>query len=70
MGRMAASFAAVWREWLDGLRLVTTGRVILTLFLVGAVTGLGEGVMAALFPPFVKVALDGGALELGWLMSS
>lgn len=69
-GRMAASFAAIWREWLDGIRLVTKGRVILILFLVGAVTGLGEGVMAALFPPFVKVALDGGALELGWLMSS
>ncbi|MBA3425077.1 MAG: MFS transporter [Rubrobacter sp.] len=26
--------------------------------------------MSALFPPFVRVALDGGALELGWLMSS
>lgn len=66
----AASFAAVWHEWLEGLRLVTGGRVILTLFLVGAVTGLGEGTFVALFPPFVRVALDGGALELGWLMSS
>jgi len=27
---------------LDGLRRVATGRVILTVFLVGAVTGLGE----------------------------
>ncbi len=65
-----ASLAAVWREWLEGLKLVTRGRVILTLFVVGAVTGLGEGVFAALFPPFVRVALDGGALELGWLMSA
>ena len=69
-GGAAAAFLSVWREWAEGLRLVTRGRVMLTLFLVGAVTGLGEGVFAALFPPFVRVALDGGALELGWLMSA
>ena len=69
-GGAAAAFLAVWREWAEGLRLVTKGRVMLTLFLVGAVTGLGEGVFAALFPAFVRVALDGGALELGWLMSA
>ncbi len=66
----AASFAAVWNEWLEGLRLVTTGRVILTVFFVIAVMGLGEGVLAALFAPFVSEALGGGALELGWFMSS
>ena len=69
-GPVGAALAAVWREWLEGLKLVTRGRVILTLFVVGAVTGLGEGVFAALLPPFVRVALDGGALELGWLMSA
>ena len=69
-GGVAAAFAGVWREWTEGLRLVGTGRVLLTVFLVGAVTGLGEGVFLALFPPFVRVALEGGALELGWLMSA
>ncbi|QIN82833.1 MFS transporter [Rubrobacter tropicus] len=69
-GGVAAPFLAVWREWAEGLRLMATGRVVLTVLLVGAVTGLGEGVFAALFPPFVGVALGGGALELGWLMSA
>jgi Transmembrane secretion effector len=69
-GGVAAAFSGVWREWAEGLRLVGTGRVILTVFVVGAVTGLGEGVFLALFPPFVRVALGGGALELGWLMSA
>ena len=69
-GGVAAAFAGVWSEWAEGLRLMITGRVILTVLLVGAITGLGEGVFAALFPPFVRVALDGGALELGWLMSA
>ena len=69
-GGAAASFLGVWREWVEGLRLVGMSRGILTVFVVGAVTGLGEGVFLALFPPFVRVALDGGALELGWLMSA
>jgi MFS family permease len=69
-GGAAAAFSGVWREWAEGLRLVGTGRVLLTVFGVGAVTGLGEGVFLALFPPFVRVALGGGALELGWLMSA
>lgn len=69
-GGVAAAFSGVWREWAEGLLLVGTGRVILTVFVVGAVTGLGEGVFLALFPPFVRVALEGGALELGWLMSA
>jgi MFS family permease len=69
-GGAAAAFSGVWREWAEGLRLVGTGRVLLTVFVVGAVTGLGEGVFLALFPPFVRVALGGGALELGWLMSA
>ena len=69
-GGVAAAFSGVWREWAEGLRLVGTGRVLLAVFLVGAVTGLGEGVFFALFPPFVRVALEGGALELGWLMSA
>jgi len=69
-GGAVVSFLAVWREWAEGLRLVRTRRVLLTVFMVGAVTGLDEGVFLALFPPFVRVALDGGALELGWLMSA
>jgi MFS family permease len=69
-GGAAAAFSGVWREWAEGLRLVGTGRVLLTVFVVGAVTGLGEGVFLVLFPPFVRVALGGGALELGWLMSA
>jgi MFS family permease len=69
-GGAVASFVAVWREWAEGLRLVGAGRVILTVFFVGAITGLGEGVFSALFAPFVRVALGGGALELGSLMSA
>jgi MFS family permease len=52
------------------MRLVQGDRVILTIFVFLAVTGLGEGVIVTLLPAFVKEVLRGGALELGWLMSA
>jgi MFS family permease len=50
--------------------LAARGRTILTAFLVVAVTGLGQGVVWALFPPFVREVLGGGTAELGWLLSA
>ena len=61
---------AVWREWLAGLQIVRRERVVSVLFLYIAVTSVGEGVMSALFIPFVVDVLRGNALEVGWLMSA
>src|SRR5438128_2614566 len=33
---MTATLAGIWREWLDGLRLVIHERILLTLFVAGA----------------------------------
>src|SRR5436309_600162 len=44
--RSAASpWAAVWREWLDGLRLVRRDRLIAALFAIMATVMIGEGIM-------------------------
>jgi Na+/melibiose symporter-like transporter len=64
------AWVAVWREWLAGLRLVRRERPILIVFVMLAITSLGEGIMGVLFVVFVKRVLGGGALELGWLMSA
>ncbi|MDQ3657218.1 MAG: MFS transporter [Chloroflexota bacterium] len=61
---------ALWTEWLDGLRLIRANRVLGVVFGVLALTSLGEGVMGAIFWVWVDEALDGGALEAGWLMSA
>src|SRR5262245_872585 len=64
------AWVAVWREWLAGLRLVRHERPILVIFVMLAITSLGEGIMGVLFVVFVKRLLGGGALELGWFMSA
>jgi MFS family permease len=63
-------FSAIWNEWLAGLQLVRSERVLTVLFTIAAITALGEGVLSVLFIPFVTDVLRGEALELGWLMSA
>jgi MFS family permease len=64
------AWVAVWREWLAGLRLVRHERPILVIFVMLAITSLGEGIMGVLFVVFVNRVLGGGALEIGWFMSA
>jgi MFS family permease len=64
------SVTAVWQEWLAGLRLMRHKRVVKILFLVAAITSIGEGIISVLFVPFVTRILQGEALQLGWLMSA
>lgn len=67
---VVAGLGSVWREWLAGLRLVKRSRLVSILFAYIAVTSLGEGVMAALFIPFVADVLREGSLAVGWLLSA
>ncbi|HYO29065.1 MAG TPA: MFS transporter [Thermomicrobiales bacterium] len=62
--------AAVWGEWLAGLRLVRDNAVLRVVFGVFAVASLGEGVMQTAFWIYVDQALGGGAREAGWLLSA
>jgi MFS family permease len=69
-GQPAISWRAIWREWLDGLRLIRRERALGVLFSVQAITSLGEGVIGVLFIVFVSRVLHGGAAQVGWLMSA
>lgn len=66
----AETWVSVWREWLEGLRLVPSGRVILVLFIFTAITGVGESVMSSLFVPFVTTVLGGGGLDFGYILAA
>ena len=46
---VAETWAAVWREWLAGLRLIRDNQVLRVVFGVFAITSLGEGVMQTAF---------------------
>ncbi len=64
------SLAAVWQEWLAGLRLIRRERVLTIVFALMAITSVGEGVMGGVFFAFVADVLGGGAAEIGWLMGA
>lgn len=60
----------VWAELVTGVSLIRRDRTLTALFALTALMSFGEGVMAALFVPFVARVVGGSALELGWLMSA
>jgi MFS family permease len=59
---------AVWKEWLDGLRLVKQERLIASLFVVMGVAFLGDSMFSVLIVPLVKNIMGGSALQLSWVM--
>jgi MFS family permease len=66
----AGRLRAFWREWLDGLSLVARSRTIRVLFVLAALSALGEGMMSVIFVVWVNRVIGGTALELGWFMTA
>ncbi len=66
---MLVTLAGVWREWLDGLRLVIQERILLTLFVAGAIIMLSQGIINVLIVVFVKAILHGDASTFGLLIT-
>ncbi len=67
---LANPWIRAWREWLAGLRLIKQERNVYGVFILLAITSLGEGVFGVLFVVFVNKILHGGALQIGWLMGA
>jgi len=63
------AWVAVWREWLEGLRLVRTASALVTLFAVTGLAMLGQGFLTALNVVFVKTVLHGDARVFGWMVT-
>lgn len=57
----------VWRELIEGLRLVGRKRLILALFLFMGVAMLSEGLFEVMVIPYITDVLRGGSEELGLL---
>jgi hypothetical protein len=66
----ARGVAAVWGEWIAGLRIVRRDRLLAGVFVMGGIAMINEGVLVSLLVPFVKDVLGGSAAQLGWLMSA
>lgn len=67
---VVSSWVGVWREWLEGLRLVRGDRPIAALFVVLTVTSFGGAIIDPLYAPFVHSVLHGGAVALGWFSTA
>lgn len=66
---MLVTLAGVWREWLEGLRLVIHERILLALFVAGAIIMLSQGIINVLIVVFVKAILHGDASTFGLLIT-
>jgi hypothetical protein len=66
----ATASRAVWREWLEGLRLVWRSSNLSVLIGLFALSSVGEGVFGTMFVIWVKQVLHGSALQYGWFMSA
>jgi MFS family permease len=66
----AGAVKRVWREWVDGLRVIRHERTLAVLLAVYAITSLGEGVFGVLYPVFVYKVLHGIAPQIGELMTA
>ena len=59
----------IWREWIEGLRLVRGTRVVAAVFIVTSISMIGEGFGRIVFIPFVSEVLHQGPIALGWVLT-
>jgi MFS family permease len=63
----AGHLGAFRRELAEGLRLAARNRTVVKVLALSSVAMSVEGMLGVLFVAFVRDALRGGALQLGWL---
>lgn len=66
----AMSVRRIWQEWLAGLHIVRENHTLTTIFIVMAITSVGEGMFSVLLTPFATGILKTDAVGIGTLMSA
>jgi predicted MFS family arabinose efflux permease len=69
-GEAPSPLAAIWRDLVDGLRLVARERWLAGLFLAMGALMIGQGVTNALLVPFINQVLRGDAQVFGWIVTA
>jgi MFS family permease len=59
----------LWGDWVNGLRVAASQRVLRVIFAFVLVTSVGEGIMGTLFAPFVRDVLHGSGEAYGLIVS-
>lgn len=68
--KLREKFVDVWRELVEGLRLVARSRVLTATFIVAGVALLGDAILSAILVVFVKDDMGLTAVEFGWMMTA
>lgn len=66
---VAGGWRGLWHEWLAGIEIIPRSRILIALFAVSVIIAIGNVGFTTLLAPFVAEALDGGAQEVGWLLT-
>ncbi|HEX6709787.1 MAG TPA: MFS transporter [Rubrobacter sp.] len=66
---LPGGFISVWREWIEGLKLVSGGRRVAVLFIILGTAMLADSVLSALIAPFVGGVLGAPASLFGLLLT-
>jgi MFS family permease len=67
---LPALLAGIWRDLVEGLRLVASTRWLAGLFLAMGIIMFGQGITNALLVPFVEQVLHGDAQIFGWVVTA
>ncbi|MBI3734352.1 MAG: MFS transporter [Chloroflexi bacterium] len=57
-------------DWLEGLRLIKSQRLLSALLSISSVIAFADGIFTALIVVFVKEVVHAGTIELGWMMAA
>jgi Na+/melibiose symporter-like transporter len=66
---LRTTVAAVWHDWVEGVRVARAVRTLRVLLLFVAITSVGEGIMGTLMAPFVRDVLHGDSSAYGLILS-
>ncbi len=66
----SSAWLRIYRDLAAGVRLVLRDHLIRSIFLITATAMVAEGLLNVLAFPWLKLVLQGGALERGWLASA
>lgn len=62
--------SAIWRDWIEGLRLVKLEHTVNIIFAITSIMMLGQGIIRVLFIIFINDVLKSDALGYGWFIAA
>ena len=66
----SSRWVQVWRDWLDGLKIVRNNTIIANTFIVIGVALFADAILSAILVVFVQDDMGLSSVEFGWMMTA